>query len=574
MTPAPAPGDAPPPPAVATWADQVCDRFEDAWGAGLRPRLEDYLAAAPEGERLTLAYELIALEAHYRRLSGEDPRPEDYRPRFPALDPARLAEAVAARAGAGSGPPAAPTKPSGGEGAAEHPAVPGYEILGLLGRGGMGVVYQARDLRLRRTVALKMLLDGAHAGAQDLERFRAEAEAQARLRHPNIVQIYEVGEAQGRPYFALEFVEGGSLARKLAGKPQPPAAAAQLIETLARAVHHAHQQGVVHRDLKPLNALLTADGTPKITDFGLAKRLEGGGGQTRSGLVLGTPSYMAPEQAAGQTKRIGPATDVYALGVVLYEALTGRPPFLAETTLQTVLQVQAQEPVPPRRLQPKVPRDLETVCLKCLQKEPARRYASAEALAEDLRRFRAGEPIQARPVGPVERLGRWCRRNPALAAAGGLAATALVAVTVLSLLFALHKARAQEQAAADLRKSQLLSAEKTFGQGTLLCKQGEVALGMLWFARGLEEAPPGSDDLQRLLRANLAGWRRQLYPMRGCLEHPDRVFAVAVSPDGRTLATGCGNTARLWQDGEASRTLAHEDQVRAVAFSPDLILMG
>ncbi len=255
-------------------------------------------------------------------------------------------------------------------------AVPGHEVLDVLGRGGMGVVYKARHLRLNRHVAVKMILAGGHAGPDELARFRTEAEAIARLQHPNIVQVFEVGEHEGRPFFSLEFCGGGSLAKKLAGTPLPPAESAALVQTLAEAMQAAHSRGVIHRDLKPANVLLAEDGTPKITDFGLAKKLDEAG-QTVSGAVMGTPSYMAPEQA-GQ-KEVGSLADVYALGAVLYECLTGRPPFKAATSVDTILQVISDEPEPPRRLNPAVPRDLETICLKCLQKEPAWRYASARA---------------------------------------------------------------------------------------------------------------------------------------------------------------------------------------------------
>jgi hypothetical protein len=327
----------------------------------------------------------------------------------------------------------------------ENVSVPGYEILRELGRGGMGVVYQARQTGLGRVVALKMILAGGYAGEAELARFRTEAEAIARLQHPNIVQIHEVGEHAGLPYFALEFCAGGSLEKKLAGTPLPPREAAALVETLARAVHAAHQKGILHRDLSPGNVLLTEEGTPKISDFGLAKKL-GEAGQTASGAVLGTPSYMAPEQAGGKSKEVGPEADTYALGAILYECLTGRPPFKAATALDTLLQVAADEPVPPKQLQSKVPRDLETICLKCLRKEPARRYRSAEKLADDLRRFLAGEPIRARPVGGLERAGKWVRRNPALAA---LAASLLLGVCSATVL----AVRANEKAAEAVREA-------------------------------------------------------------------------------------------------------------------------
>jgi serine/threonine-protein kinase len=309
----------------------------------------------------------------------------------------------------------------------EYPEIAGYKILGVLGRGGMGVVYRARHLKLDRIVALKMVIAGAHAGPDQLARFYTEAQAVAHLQHPTIIQIYEVGEQEGLPYFSLEFVDGGSLAQKCAGKPQPDKEAAQMVETLARGMHHAHTHGVVHRDLKPANILLTSVGSPKITDFGLAKRLEGeSSSQTRSGAILGTPSYMAPEQALGEVHQVGPLTDVYSLGAILYELITGRPPFLAANPMDTVMQVVREEPVPPKQLQPAVARDLETICMKCLQKEQAKRYPDAETLAEDLRRFQAGEPISARPVSAAERAWRWCKRNPRLAWSYGTAAALAV----------------------------------------------------------------------------------------------------------------------------------------------------
>jgi WD40 repeat protein/tRNA A-37 threonylcarbamoyl transferase component Bud32 len=331
--------------------------------------------------------------------------------------------------------------------------VGGYEILGELGRGGMSVVYKARQTHPARLVALKMILAGRHADPEQRARFLAEADAIARLQHPGIVSVYEVGEHQGLPFLALELVGGGNLAARLAGRPQPPGPAAALVEALARAVQHAHEQGVIHRDLKPSNVLLGSDGQPRVSDFGLARheRPE----LTATGAVLGTPGYMAPEQAAGAGRAVGPAADVYSLGAILYELLTGRPPFQAATPLETLEQVRALEPVPPRQLQPRTPRDLETICLKCLQKEPAQRYASAVELADDLARFREGRPIRARPVGAARRLWRACRRRPgvaALAAAVGCLLLAVAAVSALSawrLGLEAERARAAEQMATD-----------------------------------------------------------------------------------------------------------------------------
>jgi formylglycine-generating enzyme required for sulfatase activity len=333
-------------------------------------------------------------------------------------------------------------------------AVPGYEILEELGRGGMAVVYKARDLRLGRIVALKMILAGAHAGPAERARFRTEAEAIARVQHPDIVQIYEVGEHDGVPFLSLEFCPGGNLEQELAGTPLAAREAAALLERLARAVAAAHAVGVVHRDLKPANVLLAVNGTPKITDFGLAKQ-EGVSGQTASGAVLGTPSYMAPEQAAGKGRKVGAAADVYALGALLYELLTGRPPFKAATPLDTLLQVMHDEPVPVRALQPRVPRDLETICLKCLQKEPRKRYRSAAVLAEDLQRFRAGEPIRARPVGRLERAVKWVKRNPGETAATLAVVLALALGTTVSCWKYLD-AEQQKEIAEERRKEAVM----------------------------------------------------------------------------------------------------------------------
>jgi WD40 repeat protein/tRNA A-37 threonylcarbamoyl transferase component Bud32 len=328
--------------------------------------------------------------------------------------------------------------------------VPGYEILDKLGEGGMGVVYKARHLKLGRIIALKMILSGGHARSEDLARFQTEAEAIARLQHANIVQVYEVGEHEGRPFFSLEFCPGGSLDRKLNGTPLPALEAARLVQTLAVAMQAAHSKNVIHRDLKPANVLLSEDGTPKITDFGLARKLDDAG-QTQSGAIMGTPSYMAPEQAGGKSKELGPACDVYALGAILYELLTGRPPFKAATALDTLMQVVADEPVPPSQLQSKTPKDLETICLKCLAKEPGRRYPSAQALAEDLGRFQAGMPVLARPVGQIERCLRWYCRNRTVASLLVLLAGALLLGTSLIVAFAvqakLNEAKAVSEAA-------------------------------------------------------------------------------------------------------------------------------
>ncbi len=326
------------------------------------------------------------------------------------------------------------------------PQIEGYEVRAILGYGGMGVVYKARHLGLKREIALKMLLLGAYARPHERERFVREAEAVAGLQHPNIVQVYDVGEFEGRPYFTMELMDGGSFSQQLAGAPQSPIHSAQLLATLATAVAYAHEQGIVHRDLKPANILLTSEGTPKIADFGLARRLDSGRDLTVTGAMLGTPSYMAPEQASGKASAVGPAADVYGLGAILYEMLGGRPPFRGDTPAETQRQVLVDEPSPPSKWNARVPRDLETVCLKCLQKQPQHRYATVLELAEDLGRFQRGEPIAARAVSRPERVVRWARRKPTAAA---LVVTAL-ALICLAVTYGVNEWRVAAKRRAEV----------------------------------------------------------------------------------------------------------------------------
>jgi WD40 repeat protein/tRNA A-37 threonylcarbamoyl transferase component Bud32 len=460
----------------------------------------------------------------------------------------------------------------------EWPDLPGYEVLGPLGKGGMGVVYKARQARLNRLVALKRLRSG---GPRDLARARTEAEALARLQHPNIVQVFEVAEHRGSAYLVLEYAEGGPLGARLHTRPQPPGETAALLAALARAAHYAHQRGVVHRDLKPANVLLTADGTPKLTDFGIAKQLDGDSGETREGDVLGTPSYMAPEQAGGKAGEAGPAADVYSLGVILYEMLTGRVPLQGPTTLDTLVLVRTEEPVPPRRLQPGVPRDLETVCLKCLEKEPKRRYPSADELADDLERFLKHEPVRARPTPAWERAAKWARRRPVVAALS--AAVVLVAAVGFALVAwqwrradakAKDEAEAKQTAQERATEVERLSARMTLDQGINLCETGDVGRGLLWMVRALEAAErTGDRDLEDAARRNLAGKLPFFVALRAQLPHKDWVGDVALSPDGRTALTASRDgTARLWDAATGQprgAPLAHAYPVNAAALSPD-----
>jgi serine/threonine-protein kinase len=366
------------------------------------------------------------------------------------------------------------------------PQVPGYKVEEAVGRGGMGIVYRARHLRLNRLVALKMLLFGAGATRQELARFQREAQAVAKLQHPNIVQVYDVGDNDGRSYFTMEYLANGSLARKLGGTPQPARQAARLVATLAEAAQAAHQRGVVHRDLKPANVLLGEDGTPKVTDFGLASQQDDGAGLTQTGIPIGTPSYMAPEQARGRPDAVGPAVDIYALGAILYELLTGRPPFRAATATETVQQVIFQDPAPPSRLNDQVPRDLETICLKCLRKDPQRRYATASALLEDLQRFDRNEPITARAPGALERAVKWVRRHPTYTAVA--LACLLIAILLLcgGLWLVVQQAHRRNGVESDLKELARLQASAHWAEARAALRRAEI-----WFQGG------EPDDLRR-----------------------------------------------------------------------------
>jgi hypothetical protein len=478
-------------PADRTLFEAVLEEQRAHWEAGERPTVEDFLARYPTlGESEEAVLDVIYQEFVIRRSLGESPAQEDYLRRFPSWSEALLRQFAVdeamrtdgeeidrgtdgeAETQDGQGSRAAGSTPPG-------PAPPrwidGYEVIEELGRGGMGIVYKALERRLDRVVAIKTISEAAFAAPSQRRRFLAEAAVIARIRHPHIIPIHAVGEDQGRPYFTLEFAEGGSLAERLARGPLAAREAAGLVETLARAVQAAHQAGVVHRDLKPSNVLLTADGTPKIGDFGLAKLLGEDSARTLSGEVLGTPSYMAPEQAEGRSQEAGPSADIYALGAILYHALTGRPPFLGASAVETLKLVASTDVVPPRRQRPDVPRDLETISLKCLEKEPGRRYGDPGALADDLRRFLDGRPIAARPVGPAGHLLRWCGRNPALAAAAAaLLLTFLLGTPALSVLWL--QARADRNRAQVERDRAERSRDRAIGAVHILIHTEQDAL--------------------------------------------------------------------------------------------------
>lgn len=538
---------------VARRIDALCEQFEQAWRAvppdGVPPRPEEVTADLDGAARETLIYELLRLDVEYRRRAGHVPRADDYRGRFADLPHDRLVEATA-----GPGVTLA------------LPAVVGYEMIEELGRGGMGVVYKALQVNLNRVVALKMLVAPGAVSLRTRDRFRREAEAVAALRHPGVVPVYEVGEEAGCPYLTMEFVPGGSLDRRLNGSPVPEEYAARLLVALARAVQHAHEHGVIHRDLKPANVLLDEAGAPKLADFGLAKRLVADdAGLTGSGDLIGTPSYMAPEQAGGAAA-VGPWTDVYGLGAILYELLTGRPAFRAANAVATLLLIRESPPMPPRRIRAGLPRDLETICLKCLAKDPLRRYATAADLAADLERFLAGKPVQARPPRTVDRVVKWARRHPAVATLMVALAVAIAAGTIATLK--------QRDDAVQGRKDAELAAK---ARDDALDRFRIALAHREWVgenaARAADLLADCSDDQKGMWEwqyLNQLG-RSRLGELSG---YTGAVSGVVYRPDGCQLATsGQDGNVRLW-DVTASPakgvTLAcNEGKIYTVVYQRD-----
>lgn len=596
--------------------DQICTRFEQAWRAGDRPRIEEYQAGSDSGGEV-LRQELLLLEIFHRIRLGETPSLEEYRVRFPQIEVGWLENALTesamqstgarAHAAAAGDPDASPRVSYFGD----------YELIEEIARGGMGVVYRARQVSLNRVVALKMIRAGEFPSSVEVQRFHQEAESAANLDHPHIVPIYEVGEHEGQQYYSMKFIDGGSLSQSrehmalLAGLSRAESRRrqrqfARLMVTAARAVHHAHQRGIMHRDLKPANVLLDGEGQPHVTDFGLAKRVEGDSSLTQTGVILGTPSYMAPEQAR-EVKSVTTQTDVYGLGAILYELLTGRPPFKAANVLDTLLMVRQQEPVRPRVLNRQVDWDLETICLKCLEKDQSRRYRSAESLAADLDRWVKGEPIEARPTGRIEYVQKWVKRNPAMAAFAG-ASTLLVLATVGGIVafgysralqaknHDLEAARAeadsQRQAAEYQRQEAVRQRAEAELQRTRAREEAARARQYLYVSRmtlaqkaeqdnqpgrvlqllrSLIPEHPGQKDVRGFEWHHL--WRKYHGEVSRLKGHTGVVAAVAFSPDGERLASaGADQTIRLWKPATGAEMFmlkGHFRRVTGVAFTSD-----
>lgn len=582
---------------TARHVDRLCDAFEAAWIAGQPPKINDYLLGTSDRLREELVRELIQIELFYRQRRGENPQSTEFTRQFPDLELGWLEAAIAAvrqsgrESGGRSEPGNATTngsdKPRAANGQIGALRYFGdYELLEEIARGGMGVVFKARQVTLNRIVAVKMILSGLLASPADVERFHAEAEAAANLDHPGIVPIFEVGEHDGQHYFSMGYVEGRSLAARVPDGPLPAREAAQLMRTVCDAAQYAHEHQIIHRDLKPANILVDREGRPRVTDFGLAKHQQDDSGRTATGQVLGTPAYMPPEQAAGKLDLIGPAADVYALGAILYTLLTGRPPFQSASSVDTLRQVLEKEPLAPSELTAGVPRDLETIVLKCLQKSIPQRYATARELADDLQRFLDGRPIQARPVGRLERGWRWCRRNPLLAAMSSAVVLLLAAVAIISTAAALEyrsqftRATVAESAEKDAKQDALAKLWDSYvvaaRAGRMSKRPGQRFDGL----RAIEKAlalplPPGRSKDELRTEAIAAMLLPDLEVAKELPGLPHGTRAVAIDQafqryargdaDGKVSVRRVSDDMQLFQLPGEGRLSFYE----GLAFSPD-----
>ncbi|MGB7323434.1 MAG: serine/threonine-protein kinase, partial [Rubripirellula sp.] len=588
--------------------DRICAEFEAASQAGLKPSVDAFVAKIDAEHRPALMAALMKLDLWHDGKWGETidsdyigDQSKDFgnavdsnaRPRSAGTPDVT----VDSDSGRLSTQESAPTK-----GVARVKYFGEYELLSEIARGGMGVVYKARQVKLNRIVAIKMILSGEFAGQEAVKRFHSEAEAAANLDHPGIVPIYEIGDHGGQHYFSMGFVDGFSLQDKLNSAPMPAKEAARLFRKITEAVAYAHSKGVIHRDLKPANILIDTNGEPTVTDFGLAKKVEGDSELTRTGVVMGTPCYMPPEQALGQTDRIGPLADLYSLGAILYCMLTSRPPFQAASVVDTLKQVIENEPITPRALDNKIPLDLETICLKCLEKNQGKRYPSVEVLVEDLNCFLDGRPISARPVSQMEQAWRWCRRRPAIASAM-LAVVVLLIVSILAGFWInaertkairlrvlanqkteeviVEKGRADTE--RNIAREEAKHAVEAESKALLSQQQTEIALARSnyflanarWQENRVDEAQSLLDQIP-LQHRNIEWYlsRRQFLGSDiTAYGHAGEVACVAFSPDGSRIASGSSdNVIKLWESksGRELGTLkGHTKSVASVAFSPD-----
>ncbi len=617
-----------------TWIDAAAVRFEREWKAGTRPRIEDFLADVDESRWPALLEELLRVERELLQRAGEEPDAEEYRRRFP--DSVAVVNAVfrpdpGRSEVTGSDPATTGAITSGGDHSGNSEASPGtlvryfgdYELIREIGRGGMGIVYKARQISLNRSVALKMIRSAALASEDELRRFQNEAEAIALLDHPHIVPILEVGNHEGQRYFSMKLIAGLSLDKKLVDYTTDPKSAARLLQKAAEAVHHAHQRGILHRDLKPANILLDDHGEPYVTDFGLAKRVEGDSELTHSGAIMGTPAYMAAEQASGRRGAVTTSSDVYGLGAILYALMTARAPFVGDSIDEILEHVRSASPSRPSKTNPRAPRDLEVICLKCLEKEPARRYASAEAFAEDLGRYLAGEAILARPVTAFERAVKWARRKPVIAALLGLVAfvSALGLGGVLwqwsAALVARRAAEFESQRAneqTELAQQRLYDvrmnllhrywengdderlqqglAEQLPADGAGVDRRGfewfywqrKLSSGLITVNKTTFDVQPRSSaggtfspDCKRLASFEDDGtvriWDVATAQETITIRHAKRISCVVFSLDGKWLASaGSDRTVRVWNADSGQETRTSEMQsgeVSSLAFSPE-----
>jgi len=592
---------------IATYEriDREALAFEAAWSESLqgprdRPQAADFLEGFAGDERTELLRALLLLELEYRRQAGERPEMEAYLAEFPQNHEAvrsafqqereqREAAALSSRLALRESLRSTPLVKEGSRETGVHDAlaqddqpIPGefgdYEILERLGRGGMGVVFKARQRSLNRVVALKMILSGRYASREEIERFRAEAESAARLRHPHIVPIYEIGEHEGRQFFSMGYVDGASLDQLTEESPLTSRDAAAYVRTVAEAVHFAHEQGVLHRDLKPSNVLIDIDDQPHVADFGLAKNAQSDHELTMTGQVLGTPNYISPEQALGRTKHVGPRSDVYSLGAMLYALVTGRPPFNAETTAATIMQLIEQEPVAPRLLNPSIDRDLETVILKCLQKDPGGRYASAKELADDLNRYLENVPIHARPIGVVERTWRWCRKNPLVASLGMATASALLVGMTVAIYFSILSDRAAHR--AQMREQEANESRALAEQQTASLAKANYFQRIALAQRDLETKNlTRADEMLRGCAEPLRGWewhylnRRRVSPPREIEIGSDAGYWLAIHPNGKYVAVATWQGSLELIDFRTGQKIHSFKQPRStiqdISFSPD-----